>query len=113
MSGRKTYDIAPEEREVKEWRAARRLELRNEYMRELYDPKRTEPLLDTGILRFVSTRAQLEKLYTPTVRNVIPFFLIIGLMWGTAEVLNRRRAKREHLYQTGQISYADRVYKYK
>lgn len=45
MSGNKVYDISPEDREVKEWRASRRLELRNEYLRELQDPHRTEEIV--------------------------------------------------------------------
>lgn len=112
MSGRDSYDISPKEREVKEWRAARRLELRNEYLREMADPKRTTPIMDTGFIRFYATRIQLEKLYTPTVRNAIPTIMLFALIWGTAEVLNVRQEKKEHLYRTGQVSYKDRTFKF-
>lgn len=37
----KTYDVTPKEREIIEWRAQRRLELRNEYLREIHNPKNT------------------------------------------------------------------------
>lgn len=32
------YDVTPREREVIEWKAKRRIELRNEYLREKHNP---------------------------------------------------------------------------
>lgn len=45
MSANKIYDLSPEDREIKEWRASRRLELRNEYLKEVQDPRRVDPVV--------------------------------------------------------------------
>ncbi|XP_014614005.1 PREDICTED: NADH dehydrogenase [ubiquinone] 1 beta subcomplex subunit 4 [Polistes canadensis] len=113
MSGNKVYDISPDEREVKEWKYARRLELRNEYLRELQDPRRVDPILDRGWQRFYATRVQLEYIFKPTLFNT---FLMVamtgGLIWSTAMILKSSRASKEKLYRTGQVSYQDRMFKF-
>ncbi|XP_015190430.1 PREDICTED: NADH dehydrogenase [ubiquinone] 1 beta subcomplex subunit 4 [Polistes dominula] len=113
MSGNKVYDISPEDREVKEWRNARRLELRNEYLRELQDPRRVEPILDRGWQRFYATRVQLEYIFKPTLYNSLLMYAVVGgLIWGSAIVLKNSRESKEKLYRTGQISYQDRMFKF-
>lgn len=113
MSGNKVYDISPEEREVKEWRYTRRLELRKEYLKEVQDPRRVDPILDRGWQRFYATRVQLEYIFKPTLFNTLLMIAATGgLIWGTAMMLKTSRANKEKLYRTGQISYQDRMFKF-
>ncbi|KAF7403629.1 hypothetical protein HZH68_006423 [Vespula germanica] len=113
MSGNKVYDISPEDREIKEWRASRRLELRNEYLREMQDPHRTEEILDKGWLRFYATRVQLEHIFKQTPYNTLLMFAIVGgTLWFTGSIIKKFRDSKEHLYRTGQVSYIDRMFKF-
>ncbi|KAL2726830.1 NADH dehydrogenase ubiquinone 1 beta subcomplex subunit 4 [Vespula squamosa] len=113
MSGKKVYDISLEDREIKEWRASRRLELRNEYLKELQDPRRSDIVLDKGWLRFYATRVQLEHIFKQTPYNTFLMFAIIGgTLWCAGTNIKRFRDKKEHLFRTGQISYTDRMFKF-
>ncbi|KAI4502414.1 hypothetical protein M0802_002326 [Mischocyttarus mexicanus] len=113
MSGNKIYDLSPEDREVKEWRASRRLELRNEYLRELQDPLRKTAILDRGLQRWYATRLQLEHIFKPTLYNTLLMYAIVGgAVWGTTKLLKTSQESKEKLYRTGQISYQDRMFKF-
>jgi len=109
---KKIYDVTPEQREIALWRDAKRQQLREMYLRDAGHPTKSL-LFDEGIHRYASSKAAIETFFVPSVvgyitRVGVVAALVIGTAWG----LKTRREKREHMYRTGQISYADRSYRF-
>ncbi|XP_020298266.1 uncharacterized protein LOC109862603 [Pseudomyrmex gracilis] len=108
MSSRKIYDVTPEQREVLLWKDAKRKQLREMYLKDAGHPTKSL-LFDTGIYRYAAAKATVELNFVPTVVNYITrmgfVFGLIGLLYWN---IKTTKAKEEHLYRTGQISYADR-----
>ncbi|XP_047351765.1 NADH dehydrogenase [ubiquinone] 1 beta subcomplex subunit 4 isoform X1 [Vespa velutina] len=113
MSENKIYDLSKEDQEVKEWKASRRLELRNEYLKEIQDPRRIEPVIDKGWLRFYATRVQLEHIFIQTPLNTLLMYTIVGgLLFSVGTFLKKSKDRKEQLYRTGQVKYVDRMFKF-
>lgn len=112
MADKNVMDISSEQRKIIEWKEAKRLKLRNEYIKELYDPHRHTAVIDEQILRHSNTRNYIERLYKPNIQKILPAIAVAGVVWFSIEVLNRRRDEREEKYRTGQVKYKDRLYKF-
>ncbi|KYN15923.1 PREDICTED: uncharacterized protein LOC108764603 [Trachymyrmex cornetzi] len=112
MSSKKIYDVTPEQREIALWRAAKRKQLRELYLRDSGHPTKSL-LFDTGIYKFAASKTSIQSHFVPTlVRYVSQVGLIGSLIFMTAITLKRRRDKKEHLYRTGQIDYASRSHRF-
>ncbi|XP_029178875.1 uncharacterized protein LOC114946514 [Nylanderia fulva] len=94
------------------WRDAKRRELRELYLKDSGHPTKSL-LFDTGLHRFAATKTSVEKYFVPTVLNYVTRvgFLASSIIL-TAYFLKKRRDAKEHLYRTGQVSYADREFKF-
>lgn len=111
MSRNQIYNVSEEQQEIMRWRDAKRRQLREIYLRDAGHPTRSL-LCDTGIYRLASANATVAKRFMPTLTNFLTKSLFIGaLLTSTYFAIETRRAKREHMYRTGQVSYADREYK--
>ncbi|XP_014467987.1 PREDICTED: uncharacterized protein LOC106740972 isoform X1 [Dinoponera quadriceps] len=108
MSNKDTYNLSPEQQEISRWRDAKRQQLREMYLRDSGHPTKSL-LCDTGIYRFASANATVAKRFVPTAKNFLIKSTIIGSsIFFTWYIFTKERSAREHLYSTGQISYADR-----
>ena len=108
-----SFDVSPKQREVIEWRAARRKQLREEYLRQILHPKKQEIVIDSAMQRFGIMRLTHEYQVKLTGKSfVIGFCGTLGFialcMWTVAGVKNRQ----EHEYRSGLVSYADREFKF-
>ncbi|KAL7289606.1 hypothetical protein TKK_0016462 [Trichogramma kaykai] len=114
MSANKIYDVTAKQREVIEWKAQRRIELREQYLRERHNPNAPAGhLFDPAIQRHYTLKQSLEHLFKPNVKNFCAFvgftFLPLGLLcWR----VKKYRDAKEHKYRTGQVSYKDRDWKF-
>ncbi|CAL1679197.1 unnamed protein product [Lasius platythorax] len=113
MSPKKEYyNVTPEQREILLWRDAKRKQLRELYLKDSGHPTKSL-LFDTGLHRFAATKTSIEQFFVPTVVNYITRVgCIAGAIIFTAVFIKKRRDAREHLYRTGQVSYADREFKF-
>lgn len=107
------YDVSPKMRKVIEWRYAKRKELRQQYLKEVLNPTRQLMPLDSGIERIATLRIHHQYVVDITfkyhVMGGLCFIGIIALMTWTTKMLKERQEK---LYRTGQVSYADREFKF-
>nr|XP_012217049.1 PREDICTED: uncharacterized protein LOC105668928 [Linepithema humile] len=112
MSSKKIYDVSPQEEEIALWRDAKRKQLRELYLKQSEHPTKSL-LFDTGIYRYASAKTSLEVHFIPTALNYLTRMgVVIALITVTALHLKRSRGAKEHLYRTGQVSYADRQFKF-
>ncbi|KAM0729071.1 hypothetical protein ACS0PU_004425 [Formica fusca] len=113
MSSKKEYyNVTPEQREISLWRDAKRRELRELYLKHSGHPTKSL-LFDTGLHRFAATKSSIEQFFVPTVANFITRMgFVVSSIVLTAILIKKRKDAREHLYRTGQVSYADRDYKF-
>ena len=108
-----SFDVSPKAREIIAWRAARRKQLREEYLRQILHPTKQEVVIDTAVQRFGIMRLTHEYQVKLTGKSFIFGFCgtlgFIGLcMWTVAGIKNRQ----EHKYRSGLVSYADREFKF-
>ncbi|XP_070157299.1 uncharacterized protein Nd-b15 [Polyergus mexicanus] len=113
MSSKKEYyNVTPEQREIALWRDVKRRELRELYLKHSGHPTKSL-LFDTGIYRYAAAKSSIDEFFAPTVVNYITRMgFIVGFIVVTAIMFKKRKDAREHLYRTGQVSYADRDYKF-
>ncbi|NP_001165826.1 NADH dehydrogenase [ubiquinone] 1 beta subcomplex subunit 4 isoform X1 [Nasonia vitripennis] len=109
------YDVSAREREVIEWKAKRRLELRNLYLREKHNPNSPHVghIFDPAVQRHYSTLFCKEQFFRPTVKSFLWNVVVLG---GSMFLLGWRvkkfRDEKEHRFATGQVSYRDREWKF-
>ncbi|XP_011167568.2 uncharacterized protein LOC105201299 [Solenopsis invicta] len=112
MSSKKLYDVSPEQREIALWRDAKRMQLRQMYLKDAGHPTKSL-LFDTGIYRFAAAKTTYEKYFIPTALNYITRVgFIAALVVVTAMTVKKTRDAKEHLYRTGQIDYASRNHRF-
>ncbi|XP_046742167.1 NADH dehydrogenase [ubiquinone] 1 beta subcomplex subunit 4 [Diprion similis] len=112
------YDISPEQLRLEIKRNARRNELRQELHKIAFNPYRAGTgeggaPLDPGIQRFMSARAKTYEYFRPTLKGGLKYYTaiwtpIIFFSW----LVKTNRDEKEHRYRTGQVSYADREFKF-
>lgn len=100
-------------REIIEWRSEKRKQLRQEYLKQVHHPTKHQLVNDNGIERFAIMRLTHEYQSRLTGRAVV---LGIGWTFGTIFVctwfVKKGKENEEHKYRTGQVSYADRQFKF-
>ncbi|XP_058792750.1 uncharacterized protein LOC131665120 [Phymastichus coffea] len=109
------YDLTPKEKEIIEWRAQKRLQLRNEYLREVHNPncKFEGTLFDPQIQRQYTAYFSYEKVWKPKIKNFLWFTGLVFGSWASLYfILKRDRDNKENKYRTGLISYRDREAKF-
>ncbi|CAK9796954.1 hypothetical protein ANTPLA_LOCUS1026 [Anthophora plagiata] len=115
MSGSKfeTFDLSEKARRIIEWRYARRKALRHEYLKESLKPINHTLIKDGALDRYTSVRLLMEYHAKVTARGVglyiLGFFTTIVTI---VAVFKKLKKREEHLYRTGQVSYADRTAKF-
>lgn len=112
MSTRKIYNVTPEEKEIALFRDAKRRRLRELYLKQAGHPTKSL-LFDTGMYRYVAAKTSIEKHFVPNAINwmtrfgaIVTSIVIVGLF------IKKTKEAEEHLYRTGQVSYADREFKF-
>ncbi|PBC25857.1 uncharacterized protein LOC133667459 [Apis cerana] len=108
-----SFDVSPKQREIIQWRDARRKELRQKYLKEIHNPMKQTMPVESAVMRLNGLRLQHEyitrvKLYP----HLTSGFILLGSMFAGVLLLNKLKDDNEHLYRTGQISYADREFKF-
>ena len=108
-----SFDVSPKAREIIEWRAARRKQLREEYLRQILHPTKQEVVIDTAVQRFGIMRLTHEYQAKLTGKSFVFGFcgtvgFVILSMWGVGAIKDHQ----EHKYRSGLVSYADREFKF-
>ncbi|XP_006625042.1 uncharacterized protein LOC102675427 [Apis dorsata] len=107
------FDVSPKQREIIQWRDARRKELRQKYLKEVHNPMKQTMPMETAVMRLNGLRLQHE--YITRVRlypHLTSGFILLGSIFATVLLVKKIKDDQEHLYRTGQISYADREFKF-
>lgn len=108
-----SYDVSPKQRTILEWRYKRRSELRHKYLKESLNPSMQVMPVDTAVQRLVSLRHNHD--YVSNVKlvpHLLFGFMWFGMIYLGSRLLKKQKLDQEHLYRTGQVSYADREFKF-
>ncbi|XP_072762465.1 uncharacterized protein Nd-b15 [Anoplolepis gracilipes] len=106
------YNLTPEQQKIALWRDVKRRELRELYLKDSAHPTKSL-LFDTGMHRFGASKTALDQFFVPTlVGYLTKIGFVVGSIVLTGIIIKKRRDAREHLYRTGQVSYADRQFKF-
>ncbi|XP_076643071.1 NADH dehydrogenase (ubiquinone) B15 subunit [Halictus rubicundus] len=108
-----TFDVSPATREAIEQKAARRQELRESYLKQVHNPIKQQLSMDEGVTRYRVVRQFHEQFGKVTLRSYILGYgittsIIVLYTWFG----KRLKDKESYQLATGQISYADRKYKF-
>ncbi|XP_048504708.1 uncharacterized protein LOC105685986 [Athalia rosae] len=110
------YDISLTELKLEQQRTARRNALRQEYMKVASSPFKSGEggiAFDPALQRFIAAKTRTYDYFRPTLKNGAIFYAslitpLILISWYTKKC----KDTQEHLYRTGQVSYADREWKF-
>jgi len=111
------YDETPKERRLVEERARIRSELRAHYVKQWTNPHRMTLdggyIFDPSLQRWMSLRAQQWHYFKPTPKTLYyPLLVIVSIgLYGYAFFVSRR--SKDTAYRRGEVSYADRDFKFK
>ncbi|XP_051163176.1 uncharacterized protein LOC127282746 [Leptopilina boulardi] len=109
---RDVYDVTARQKKIIEEKAARRLELRNEYLKKYLNPYRplaNGTIFDEPIQRLISLRETRREFNRPTILSwVYHTSMVIVPMILTTLAVKRERDAKERQFRTGQIAYKDR-----
>ncbi|GAB1867590.1 NADH dehydrogenase [ubiquinone] 1 beta subcomplex subunit 4 [Camponotus japonicus] len=112
MPKKEYYNVTPEQREIALWRDAKRRQLRELYLKDSGHPTKSL-LFDSGLYRFAASKMSIRQYFVPTALGYLTKVgTVAAAIIFTAVLLKKRRDAREHLYRTGQVSYADRPFKF-
>ncbi|XP_003700491.1 NADH dehydrogenase (ubiquinone) B15 subunit [Megachile rotundata] len=106
------YDVSPKMREVIEWRDARKKVLREQYLKEILHPTKQSIVADEAFDRYNVLRLTQEYHTKMTGKVLLVCGLVTVAFAGFAALFTRQKSKQEHRIRTGQISYADREFKF-
>ncbi|GFT43556.1 uncharacterized protein NPIL_567261 [Nephila pilipes] len=107
-------DASPEEIRLVNERIKLRKALRAEYLRKATDPHSTEPIVfDPVMQRYYAMQMTLTDRFIPTFKNWCQYMItcvipIVAYAW----YLKYSTEKKEKKYRSGEIGYADRLFKY-
>ncbi|XP_017754658.1 PREDICTED: uncharacterized protein LOC108546884 [Eufriesea mexicana] len=107
------YDLSRKEREVLEWRYARRKQLRTEYLKEILHPTKQTIPVDNALMLFSHTRMQHE--YHVKLRFVPHLIVAAGFVTfiSTAGTIIRKiKQYRDRIIRSGKKKYSERRYKF-
>ncbi|XP_015512079.1 NADH dehydrogenase [ubiquinone] 1 beta subcomplex subunit 4 [Neodiprion pinetum] len=117
-TNKNNYDISPEQLRLEIKRNARRNELRQELQKIAGNPYRAGTgeggaPFDAGLQRFMAARAKTYEYFRPTLKGGLQYYAaiwtpILFFTW----LVKRDRDRKEHRFRTGQVSYADREFKF-
>nr|XP_033338886.1 uncharacterized protein LOC117227600 isoform X1 [Megalopta genalis]XP_033338887.1 uncharacterized protein LOC117227600 isoform X2 [Megalopta genalis] len=108
------YDISAKDREVLEWQAARRKQLRESYLKQVHNPVNQKLVMDPGIHRYSYVRQYYHLLDRINLRNfTIGTLLLMFTMWATRNTIVQEQDETRKKLWTGQTKYADVVYKFR
>ncbi|KAK8741091.1 hypothetical protein OTU49_002492 [Cherax quadricarinatus] len=99
-------------------RAAIRAALKREFQKQVNNPYRHASgeggyLFDPAMQRFMAMKATQYDHFKPTPRtSLLGFTMIVVPFVGYAWLLKKDKEKFEHKCRTGQLSYADREFKF-
>ncbi|KAF3428855.1 hypothetical protein E2986_04030 [Frieseomelitta varia] len=115
MSAQKiqTFDISPKQREILQFKHTRKIQLRQQYLKEILNPAVQTMPIDDAIQRLAFLRSQHEfVVQTRFWPHVVVGIAYLGSMYLAARILTYFKDKQEHIYRTGQLSYRDREFKF-
>ncbi|KOX72664.1 hypothetical protein WN51_02958 [Melipona quadrifasciata] len=108
MSAQKTFDVSKTQREILQFKHTRKIQLRQQYLKEVLNPA-----VDDAIQRLALLRSQHEfVVQTRFWPHVVTGIAYIGTIYLCARILKYFKDKQEQIYRTGQLSYRDREYKF-
>lgn len=107
------YDVSPKMREIIKWRDARKKVLREQYLREIYHPmKQSMVVADQAFERYNVLRITQEYNIKMTGKVMLACGLFTAACIGFSAIFLQQKFKEEHRIRTGQVSYADREFKF-
>ncbi|XP_076239514.1 NADH dehydrogenase (ubiquinone) B15 subunit [Calliopsis andreniformis] len=108
-----SYDVSRKMREIIDWRSGRRKQLREEYLKEILHPTKHQMVSDIGVERYTVMRLTHEYQARVTGRSVVVTGgTLFGIIFLSIWLVKVGKEREEHLYRTGQVSYADRKFKF-
>ncbi|XP_076663171.1 NADH dehydrogenase (ubiquinone) B15 subunit [Andrena cerasifolii] len=108
-----SFDVSPKTREIIEWRAARRKELREKYLRQILHPTKQEIVIDTAMQRFGIMRLTHEYQVKLTGKSfLLGFCGTLGFIALCMWVGTGMKDRQEHKYRSGLVRYADREFRF-
>ncbi|XP_055694036.1 uncharacterized protein LOC129796267 [Lutzomyia longipalpis] len=114
--GDNQYDVDAKTREKLLERQKFRMNMRQEFLKQLTNPHRVEGgghIFDQGLQRFQAARVTQYEHFKPNFKTTRKgFFLVLLPITLYGWMMKREREGREHLYRTGQVSYRDRKFKF-
>lgn len=115
MSGPRfeTFDVSEKARKIIEWRHARRIALRHEYLKESLKPIQHKLITDNALERYSAVRLLMEFHVKVNAKGVgLYAFTLFGTIATLIAIHKKLKDNEEHMFRTGQVSYADRVGKF-
>ncbi|XP_065156240.1 uncharacterized protein [Atheta coriaria] len=112
------YDLAAKDIERLKANAKRRLELRNEFLKQQSDPFRHASgegghVFDPAIQRFGAMRLSSFEHFKANAKNVrTGLFCVVIPLAATMYIFKTQRERDEEKYRTGQVAYKDRRFKF-
>ncbi|VVC88056.1 unnamed protein product [Leptidea sinapis] len=110
------YGISEAEYAVIQKQAARRAEMRREFLKQRTNPFKHSTqsgyVFDEGLQRFMSMKATQYEFFKPSRSSAIfgiTAVLVPMFVYGYA--IYKERSTREHKYRTGEIRYRERTFK--
>ncbi|KAK9297527.1 hypothetical protein QLX08_008767 [Tetragonisca angustula] len=109
----KTFDVSAKQREILQFKHTRKIQLRQEYLKETLNPAMQTMPVDNAIQRLALLRSQHEFVgQTRFWPHIVLGIAYLGTIYLSARILKYFKDKQEHIYRTGQLSYRDREFKF-
>ncbi|XP_030752573.1 uncharacterized protein LOC115879739 [Sitophilus oryzae] len=111
------YDLPPNQIEILQEKAKRRLFLRNEYLKLKSDPfvhatGAGGHVFDSALQRFHSMSVTAVEHFRPSGLNAfLGFSIMVIPMFTFGYYLNKTRSDREQSFRRGEVAYKDRQYR--
>ncbi|XP_011502443.1 PREDICTED: uncharacterized protein LOC105365877 [Ceratosolen solmsi marchali] len=112
---KKIYDLTADQKVITDYKAERRLILRNKYLKEIHNPNSMQKghIFDEQLHQHYMTIPKMEKCFKPNIKNLIwCFTMTITCATLLASYLKKYRDEKEYRLRSGQVSYRDRDIKF-
>ncbi|XP_071877557.1 NADH dehydrogenase (ubiquinone) B15 subunit [Bombus fervidus] len=108
-----SFDISPKQRAILEWKYARRIQLRQKYLKECLNPSMQVMPVDSAVQRLVALRHNHDYVSNmKLVPHLLSGFMMVGAIYYGGLLLKKVKNSQEELYRTGQVAYVDRESKF-
>ncbi|XP_060831383.1 uncharacterized protein LOC132915521 [Bombus pascuorum] len=108
-----SFDISKKQQAILQWKYAKRIQLRQKYLKECLNPSMQVMPVDSAVQRLISLRHNHD--YVSNIKlmpHLFFSFMLLGGIYCGALILEQVKGAEEKLYRTGQVAYADREFKF-